>query len=106
MNKHKIILRLLVSPIILLLLIITYLFSAIKRWVLFLRWGGEWINYDKNDRATIDDIYQELKSKGNKFTKSDMIEFMSYLDVNFDHSETKEHFDIYFNQWLDERINN
>lgn len=60
MTKVKIVLRILVSPIILALLIVTYLFHAIRRWVFFLRYGGEWINYDKDDHVTIEMCYRSL----------------------------------------------
>ena len=63
MNKRKLFIRLLVSPFILGLIITTYLFTAFKRWGLFLWFGGEFINYVKDEHTTIKDIYEELKKQ-------------------------------------------
>lgn len=54
------ILRLLVSPFILGLLLVTYNYHVVRRLYLFLRWGGEWINYTKEDKVTIQMIYEHL----------------------------------------------
>jgi hypothetical protein len=62
MNTKKIILRILVSPVILLMLMITYLFYSIMRWLSFMRYGGEFINYEKDDHITIKMIYRSLKA--------------------------------------------
>lgn len=62
MNKPtKLILRISVSPFLLCILLITYFVHAIRHFINFTRYGGEWINYIKSDRETILDIYNELK---------------------------------------------
>jgi len=63
MTTTRIIIRILVSPIILALLIVTYVFYSILRWIAFLRYGGEWVNYEKGDHKTIEMIYKSLKSE-------------------------------------------
>lgn len=54
----KLILRIIVSPLMLLLLLSYYLFHAVERWVSYLRYGGEVITYDKHSRKTIQDVYE------------------------------------------------
>lgn len=63
MNRKKIIPRLLVSPFVLGLIIMSYIISAIVRWFHFIRYGGEWINYDKNERKHIQDVYSIVKDE-------------------------------------------
>lgn len=68
MNKRKILLRLLVSPFILGLLMVTYSYGCIKQWFKFIRYGGEWINYEKDEYKTIKDVYELIK-KDNPLTQ-------------------------------------
>lgn len=63
MNKRKLTLRLLVSPFIFCLLIVTYNYSAIKRFYYFVKYGGEFLSYENDERKNIDDIYKLLKEK-------------------------------------------
>lgn len=58
----KISLRLLVYPLILGILLITYNINVIKVSILFIIYGGEWITYYKDDKKTIKDIYDKMKS--------------------------------------------
>ena len=55
-----------VSPAILLLLIITFSFELIKRFIGYIRWGGEFIIMNKDDRKYIDDIFKLLKEEVSK----------------------------------------
>lgn len=61
------ILKIIVSPILLALLLITYIYWAVHKWGCFIIYGGEWITYHTFDeRKTILDIYTELKKVTNK----------------------------------------
>lgn len=61
-NKvYNFILRLAVFPFITGLIITTYLIASIKRSFYFLRYGGEFINYEKRETHTIEEIYKQLK---------------------------------------------
>jgi len=54
----KLIQRIIVSPLMLLLLLSYYLFSAVERWVSYLRYGGEVITYDRDSKKMIQDVYE------------------------------------------------
>ena len=62
MKKKRLLLRLLASPFILGMLIIVYIYYSIRRWLDFMKYGGEFINYEKEDQKTIQQIYEQLKS--------------------------------------------
>ena len=66
-EEMKLIQRIIVSPLMLLLLLLYYLFHAVERWVSYLRYGGEVITYDKDSRKMIQDVYElianEIKKK-------------------------------------------
>lgn len=66
-GKRKL-LRLLVSPAILVMMLITYMYLCLQRWVLFIRYGGEWITHSPSESRTIYDIYELLKSKNHDRT--------------------------------------
>lgn len=73
MKTIKIILRIIVSPFILGILLVTYNYTVFKRVILFLRYGGEWINYNKDDNKTIQDLYLIFKSNNTShFTKEEI----------------------------------
>lgn len=57
----KIILRLLATPFVFGLILITHLYYVFHRTYWFIRYGGEYIGYEPNDRATIKDLYLELQ---------------------------------------------
>lgn len=59
----NIILRLIVYPLLLAILIITYNAYALIHSILFLCYGGEWITYAEKDKITIQDIFNELKKQ-------------------------------------------
>ena len=68
MAKRKIILRIIISPFLLAILIITYLFACGRHWILFIKYGGEWLTYKKDDPKRMEAIYEILKGGiGNKF---------------------------------------
>lgn len=58
-------LRIIAYPFILGLILIKYNFHAIINSICFLFYGGEWVTYAKDDKVTMQDIYNELK-KSNK----------------------------------------
>lgn len=60
-NNTIIILRIVVSPIILLLMIVGHFYSAVRKFIFFLKYGGEFITFEQNERPTIYKIYQKLK---------------------------------------------
>lgn len=61
MNKRRLIERIMVSPFILGILIVNYTFGCIKHFIGYLRWGGEWITYKKDDPARMKEIFEVLK---------------------------------------------
>lgn len=63
MNKNYLLLRLFVSPIIFALILVGHIYSAVKKFLLFMRWGGEFITFENNERPTIEKIYQKLKEE-------------------------------------------
>ena len=61
------ILRLLVCPFILGMFIITHIYHIIKRTILFLMYGGEFITYEgKMNRHTIQDVYLKIVEQQEK----------------------------------------
>jgi hypothetical protein len=80
MNKKRLIARLIVSPLILGLLIFAYSVGCIKRFVQYIRYGGEWLTYEKDDIKRMDDIYKLLKeqlihSKTAEQVKSEILKY-------------------------------
>jgi len=63
MNTKYLLLRLLVSPIIFALILVGHTYSAVKRFYLFMRWGGEFITFREDERQTIEAIYKKLKEE-------------------------------------------
>ena len=63
MKKRKIVIRLLVSPFILGLLLVTYIYSCFKHFIGFIRFGGEWITYQKDDTKRLEAIFKLLKEQ-------------------------------------------
>jgi hypothetical protein len=59
----KYIKRILAAPFVFGLVLITHVFFAFKRTIYFIKYGGEFSNYNKNEKATIQAIYEELKNK-------------------------------------------
>ena len=61
MNYKKIGLRLIASPFILGILIISYTYGMLNHFVKYIWWGGEWITYNKNDTKRMKEIFEYLK---------------------------------------------
>ena len=59
----KNIVRILASPFVLAIILIGFNYSAFVRWINFIKHGGEFINYDKDEKTTIHDIYLLHKEK-------------------------------------------
>lgn len=59
----KYVIRLFALPFWIGILTINCVVVIIKRSYLFMKHGGEFINYVKGDRVTMQMIYEELKSK-------------------------------------------
>ena len=55
--------RIIFAPFIYGILFITHNWFAIKRTIQFIRYGGEVNLYDKDDKKTIQDLYELLKEK-------------------------------------------
>lgn len=62
----KLILRILAFPFVLGIVLVTYNYHAIRNGLLFLRYGGEWITYAKDDRRTIYDYFHDQNMINNK----------------------------------------
>ncbi len=56
-------LRIIAFPFILGLILIKYNAHGIINAICFLRFGGEWITYAKEDKVTMREIYEELKNE-------------------------------------------
>ena len=65
-NKRNFLMRIVVSPLIFCILIIAHNFFMLKRFWHFLKFGGEYINFEQDEKATIQDIYNELKKQNNE----------------------------------------
>jgi len=59
----KYVTRLLVWPFVLGILIVAHLGFALTRSFSFIKYGGEWNTYSKEDIATMGSIYAEIKVK-------------------------------------------
>lgn len=65
MNKFfKILTRVASLPFVMTLLFIAYSLNYMQVIVTFTLYGGEWITYRKGDRATVKELFEELKNKG------------------------------------------
>jgi len=54
--------RILIAPIVFVIYVITFSFLCFKGTFLFLKHGGEWITYTKDDKVSMAKIYEKLKS--------------------------------------------
>ena len=59
----KIIKRILVSPLVLVIFLIFAIVHMIGKWLSFLRYGGEFITYNKNKPKTMQGIYDLITKK-------------------------------------------
>ena len=63
MNKKRIIARIIVSPFIFGILTVTYTIGLLKHFVLYIKYGGEWITHGKDASVNMVDIFNELKKQ-------------------------------------------
>ena len=64
MNKRNLIPRLIVSPLIFVIMAISCLMLLFKNWILFVRYGGEWVTYkEKEPDVTLQKIYNKTKEE-------------------------------------------
>ena len=71
-NKQRFGARIIVSPFIFAILFITHNLFVLRRFWHFLKFGGEYINFEENEKATIRDILIELK-KQNELRKDELL---------------------------------
>ena len=62
-NKHNFFHRIIASPFILCILLIAHNFFVLKRFWHFLKFGGEYVNFEVNERATLLEIFDMLKEQ-------------------------------------------
>jgi len=101
-GKNKLF-RVIVSPIILALIIVGNMYHAVRNFLLFLKYGGEFITHSNNERPSIEAIYSQLKEqKINKEQQKQQIMdayTAGYSNGNIDTCLTKEqYFEKYFVQ--------
>jgi len=65
-NKHRLVIRLISLPFVFCLLLITHNVFVVKRTFHFIMYGGEYINFEENERHSILDIYNMLKELKDK----------------------------------------
>lgn len=63
MKTAKLIARIVLSPLIFVIVFVFTLIVAVNNLILFARYGGEFINYSKDDSKHIYDIYELLKKE-------------------------------------------
>ena len=57
------ILKIIASPFMFSLILISYNYAAIKKLIQFIKYGGDLSIYEKDDKVTMMDIYKELKKQ-------------------------------------------
>ena len=70
MKTINLIKRIIVSPFVLGILLITHGFFVAKRTIEFIRFGGEYVKYDKEETKTIRNLYDLIKERENKMPDS------------------------------------
>ena len=65
-NKRKFGLRLIAFPFVFALLFIAHTAFVLKQTYHFLKYGGEYINFEQNEKATIQGIFEMLKEMNDK----------------------------------------
>jgi len=63
MKTVKLIARIVLSPLIFVIVFVFTFIVAVRNLILFVRYGGEFINYNKDDSKHIYDIYELLKKE-------------------------------------------
>lgn len=70
MKTWNFIQRIFAAPFLFALMVLRFNFEALRRTWLFLKYGGEFIHYQKNDRESgIKDIFEFVKEKYNEQNK-------------------------------------
>lgn len=60
-NKRRFAYRLIVAPFVFALIFIAHNFFVLQRTYHFLKYGGEYLNFEENERETISGIFNMLK---------------------------------------------
>jgi len=60
-NKRHFVTRIIVLPFIFALIFIAHNFFVLKRTYRFLKYGGEYVNFEENEVANLREIYELLK---------------------------------------------
>lgn len=69
-NKRHFLMRMLALPFIFALIFISHNYFVLKRTYHFILYGGEYINFEENERENIRDIFEMLKEiKNNQSCK-------------------------------------
>lgn len=59
----KYIKRIIVLPFVIGIVLMAHLIFVVKRTIDFVKYGGEFIQYDQEENKTIKDIYEEIKNQ-------------------------------------------
>ena len=59
-SVFKLILRIISLPLVFCLFLVLHNLHVIRKTILFFRYGGEFIHYDKDDSVTIKNLYTEM----------------------------------------------
>lgn len=62
-NRKNLIMRIISSPFILCILFIAHNLFVLKRFWHFLKFGGEYVNFEENERKTLMEIFKMLKEQ-------------------------------------------
>jgi len=65
-NKRNFIPGLIASPFVFALLFLTHNFFVFNRFWHYMKFGGEYINFEKNEKHTINEIFNMLKEMNEK----------------------------------------
>ena len=60
-NKHNFLHRIIASPFVFCILLIAHNIFVIKRFWHFIKFGGEFVNFEVNERKTLLEIFNMLK---------------------------------------------
>jgi len=60
MNALK---RIIASPFVLGIMLTVGLYYIFERWIAFIRYGGEFINYTKGQPKTVQDVYMMIENE-------------------------------------------
>jgi len=70
-NKRNFIVRIIAFPFVFALIFIAHNIFVIKRTFHFLKYGGEYVNFEENEKPTILEIYKMLKEMKEERKKED-----------------------------------